>query len=148
MPTKLNDLLTNVTTELIEPRDSDSHYLTSLRLLLRDNTTGALTELTIEADMLTLPDAPVLVWSAMEVDEQGEDRAAWRAKGDSVLGDDLDSELSRAPRQISPERLNELLHEQLDEQQKERETEPPATWTITPDGQEVELRSGREGGLF
>ena len=67
---KLSKVVTgSQTVELIEPRDSDSRYLRSLRLLLRDTATGALTELTIEPDALALPDEVTLVLSVMDIDE-------------------------------------------------------------------------------
>lgn len=89
---KLPNIITGTqTVELIEPRNADSHYLRSLRLLLRDNATGALTELTIEADMLAIPEEATLVWSVMDIDEpvMRHDHGEFVDDGQSVVTDEV-----------------------------------------------------------
>lgn len=102
---------------LIEPRGDTPYFVTRVRLLLNDG--GVLRELTVTADLMTdretFEDVGCLALSVMDVDEP------WRQPG--VAGEWVDD----------------------GESSVWDEADLPASWCVTPGGEEIDLRGD---GLF
>ncbi len=131
--------------------ESDTHAALSLV----DQRTGEVKRLDISADMAVLPDEALLSVKVRSFLLQPGDLAGWWARGDATP--DLNcpecghaavfngGDRCMAPSfRFSPIASNCMCQCPVDTQDEE---EPESYWTITPDGQEIDLRV-REGGLF
>lgn len=115
---KLSDVINGTqTVSLIS--ESDTHAALSLV----DQRTGEVKRLDISADMVPMPDEAILDCRAMDVQWN-----TFPVDYQDAHYDDNSHDIPAAHGLTQDEYL-------------------PSTWTITPDGQEIDLRV-REGGLF
>lgn len=140
--------------------ESDTHLVLSLL----DTRTGEVKRLDISADMAVLPDE-ALIGLKVTDDRDYVNLREWWAHGD--IATEAQQHVIITPEtchcnKMSDESCNvcdgglaicaicgkaEIELDGLCLPRIVTEPAPPATWTITPDGQEIELRV-REGGLF